>query len=178
VVAFLSLAAALGVAGGEVVAGPAAAAQPDCAGADQVPRSGAILVARSAMLCLLNAERSLRGLPVLAEQRQVTRAAAHHARDMVRSGYFDHTDLAGAGVAQRLQAAGYPAVTVAEDLAWGTGPLGSPRATFQGWMDSRPHREAILNARFVDVGIGIAPGVPDGGELADGATYAVDFGTS
>jgi uncharacterized protein YkwD len=67
--------------------------------------------------------------------------------------------------------------SVGENLAWGTGPLATPRATVRAWMHSPDHRANLLARDFADVGIGVAAGAPialEPGEL--GGTYVTDFG--
>jgi uncharacterized protein YkwD len=50
---------------------------------------------------------------------------------------------------------------VGENLYYGSGPLGTPRRVVRGWMESPGHRAALLEPRFVEVGIGVAQGRPD-----------------
>ena len=63
-----------------------------------------------------------------------------------------------------------------ENLGWGSREQGSARAIVRAWMNSPPHRKAILSSRYRDAGVGVTWGVPHEG-AASGATYTVDFGT-
>jgi hypothetical protein len=66
---------------------------------------------------------------------------------------------------------------IGENIAWGTGGLGTPRSIVRAWMHSPGHRANILNATFRDIGIGIAAGAPiPHGAAATGGTYTTDFG--
>ena len=60
---------------------------------------------------------------------------------------------------------------VGENLAWGTGPLGTPAAIVRAWMNSPGHRANILDPRFRQIGLGIVAGNP-AGRGRSGATYA------
>jgi uncharacterized protein YkwD len=129
-----------------------------------------------AVVCEVNRVRADRGLGALAVDRRLRRAAVAHARDMVSRRYFSHVTPEGKGLSDRLRAAGYISGRVAwhvgEGLAWGRRERSSPSATVAAWMRSAPHRRIVLGP-FLEIGIGIARGVPFGGR---GTTYAADFG--
>jgi uncharacterized protein YkwD len=74
-----------------------------------------------------------------------------------------------AGAAREHEALG-------ENIAWGTGNLGTAAKIQRAWMASPGHRANILRRQFREIGIGIAVGAPvDAGGL-DGATFTADFG--
>lgn len=131
-----------------------------------------------AVLREVNEVRCARGLPPLAYDEAVTRAAAYHSGDMVTRGFFAHeSPVAGrATPSDRLQQVGAPHTRAAENLArtsifafdgrsfyvrdeancvFSLTPDGPPvpRRTYAGaaerlvagWMDSRGHRENILD---------------------------------
>jgi uncharacterized protein YkwD len=132
-----------------------------------------------ATLCLLNAERSRRGLPRLRLNDRLSEAADRHSRDMVRRRYFAHDSLTGASFVDRIRRTGYlrsaRSWSVAENLAWGSGNRGTPAQIMRAWMDSPAHRANILTGRFREVGIGVSEGAPLRVGLA-AATYTTDFG--
>ena len=159
-------------------AGPASAATV-CASADgPTAQSSAVTLANSA-LCLVNQERTARGLKPLKLNRRLTRAATGHARDMNARGYFSHDTQGGGTFVDRIRKAGYvpPKAfpSLGEDLAWGSGTLGTPREIVQSWMESPGHRANILDPTVRDAGMGVAFGDPGAGD--DGVTYALDFGS-
>lgn len=129
-----------------------------------------------AVVCEVNRVRADRGLGALTEDRRLRRAAVAHARDMVSRRYFAHVTPEGKGLSDRLRASGYISGRVAwhvgEGLAWGRGERSTPSATVAAWMRSAPHRRIVLGP-FLEIGIGVARGVPFGGR---GTTYAADFG--
>lgn len=154
-------------------------APSNCAGADLTPTAADMPQIESATLCLLNAERTSRGLVALRTNGRLRNAALAHSRDMVTNHYFAHDDLAGGGPEDRIAAAGYmprygPWV-IGENIAWGTDYLSTPREIVRAWMNSTPHRHNILYTDFREIGIGVATGVPDP-TLGDGATYSTEFG--
>jgi uncharacterized protein YkwD len=132
----------------------------------------------SAVLCLVNRERTRRGLKRLLANPRLKRAAAAHSKDMVRRSFFAHNSPSGSTPAQRIRGAGYlrgaRGYTVGENIAWGTGQYATPQETVASWMDSPGHRANILHRSFKEIGIGVALGAP--GEGADGATYTTNFG--
>jgi uncharacterized protein YkwD len=160
------------------VPGPASAATV-CASADGPTAQTSTVALSNAALCLVNQERTSRGLRPLKSNRRLAKAAGGHARDMVARGYFSHDSMNGATFVDRIRKAGYlPArafPSLGEDLAWGSGPLGTPREVVQGWMESPGHRANILNAKFREAGMGVAFGDVGAGE--SGVTYALDFGS-
>lgn len=151
----------------------------DCADADLVPAPGDLARIRAAVLCLHNQVRADHGLPALHEQSRLRRAAAGHSSDMVDHGYFEHTTPSGRTMVDRIVGAGYVRASagwlLGENLEWGTGSLATPRGAVRAWLDSPPHRANLLKRGYREVGIGVALGVPTGGNA--GATYTVDFGT-
>jgi hypothetical protein len=162
---------------GLALAGSASAS--GCAGADVAPDAADLRVARGATLCLLNEERTSRGLVALKGNARLVAAAEQHAGDMVDNTYFAHDALDGSDFGLRVENAGYlgrrKSWVLGENLAWGSGSLATPAAIVAGWMGSAGHRDNILTPEFRDIGISILPGVPVQTELP-GATYDTEFG--
>jgi uncharacterized protein YkwD len=150
-----------------------------CAGADTPPTVATIPAAQQATLCLVNAERTSRGLHSLRANDRLQKAARGHSQDMVRRAYFDHVSPGGTDPVSRLTKVHYITRTIswsiAENIGWGDGSLSTPRAIVQAWMDSPPHRVNMLNPTYRDAGVGVEIGSPDPAPLP-GATYTIDFG--
>ena len=143
------------------------------------PAPGNLALVRAAVLCLHNAERRARGLPLLRENAKLRRAAQGHSDDMVRNDYFDHDSRSGADMAARILATGYArnrGWSLGENIAWGTGKLATAGEIQRAWMRSPGHKANILRRQFRDIGIGIAVGAPVAGGGLEGATYTADFG--
>jgi uncharacterized protein YkwD len=142
-----------------------------------------IATAASATLCLLNRERTQRGLKPLKTERNLTKAALAHSQDMVSRTFFEHESPNGRTPFDRILATRYvprgASWTLGENIGWGTESLAQPIALVKAWMNSPGHRRNILNPRFREIGIGIVPGVPVRDRGLDGqagATYTTDFG--
>jgi uncharacterized protein YkwD len=134
--------------------------------------------ARKAMLCLLNVQRRRHGLRPLHGQRRLFEASFRHSRAMVRRNFFAHVEPGGIGLVTRLVRVRYlpkSGWTVGENIAWGTGPMSTPRSIVRAWMHSTGHRANILNPRFREIGLGIHRGVPAPTRIS-GATVTTDFG--
>ena len=159
----------------------ASAAAP-CANANLVPTAANAPLVRAATLCLINRERTSRGLRALRQHGQLRQVAQSYSGMMVRDSFFDHVGSDGSTVLSRIKGRttylkGVARWSVGENLYWGSGQRGTPQASVQGWLNSPPHRHNMLNPRFRDIGIGIALGAPEdiGGDTA--ATYTTEFGT-
>ncbi len=127
-----------------------------------------------AIRCLLNAERTARGLPRLHPNTPLGRAAREHSRDMVRRDFFDHTSPGGDTPAARARRAGYRSRYVGETIAYASGRASSAASTVAQWMGSTGHRAVILDGHMRDLGVGVASGAPTGGRR--GTTVTADFG--
>jgi uncharacterized protein YkwD len=155
-----------------------AAAAAGCPGANAAPVSAE---APAATLCLINAQRTSRGLAPLALDAQLGRAATAFANDMVARQFFDHVSPDGVTLLDRLRDAGWlpssGAWTAGENIAWGSSDLGTPAGIVAAWMASPGHRANILRPSFATIGLGIAPGAPQPGVADMAGTYVTDFGT-
>ena len=163
-------------------AGPAARAADAtaCAAAHSSPAEvdGARL--EDIVLCLVNRERTSRGLRSLRANRRLDRAARAHSRNMVAQRFFSHDSLGGASVLDRVKRRGYRSsrrLRVGENIAWGSGGYATPAEVVAGWMHSAGHRANILHRDFREIGVGVAIGAPRPVDGQPAATYTTDFGT-
>jgi uncharacterized protein YkwD len=53
-----------------------------------------------------------------------------------------------------------------ENIAWGSGPLGSVRAIMRSWLHSDGHRANLLAPRFRDHGVALRTGTMSGASRA------------
>jgi uncharacterized protein YkwD len=143
-----------------------------CRGAGARASSASPKKLRGALLCLVNNKRAAHGLGALTVDRRIQRAAGRHARDMVRHDYFDHQRAGGPDLTARLDRAGWHGSAWGETLAYGCGPIGTPRATVRGWMNSPPHKEILLSDRYRSAGLGVTDSAPCG----EGAMWVMDVG--
>lgn len=145
--------------------GSAAAAQ-SCPGADRAAASSRVGVMRSAVLCLVNEERSARGLPTLHGSQRLNRSAQRWTDVMVRTRTFSH----GPNFSSRIDATGYVWASAGENIATG---FQTPREVVRGWMASLGHCENILNPQYADLGTGVSS--VSLGSFAP-STWTQDFG--
>ncbi|MFF7558122.1 CAP domain-containing protein [Streptomyces olivaceus] len=107
------------------------------------------------VLTLTNRERAGAGLPALAPDDRLARAAQAHSADMVARDFYSHTDPDGGRPWDRAAAAGSSRRTVGENIACGQR---SPAEVVEGWMNSPGHRANILTSDFTHLGVGLAGG--------------------
>jgi uncharacterized protein YkwD len=126
-----------------------------------------------AMRCLVDFARRGRGLPAYLPSGVLNRAAAHKSADILRCAEFSH-EACGRPFTYWMEELGYPACGVGENIAWGSGQLGSPRSIFRSWMRSQGHRENILGS-FEEIGIGLRVGSLEG--YSGAHVWTQDFGS-
>ena len=119
---------------------------PNVSARYQVARATPDSPVADAVLVLLNAERTKRGLAPLRRNAMLDEAAAWQSRDMVLHRYFNHRRPGGPGLVERIRRTGYlrgaSGWTVGENIAWAEAQLASPAHLVADWMASRGHREA------------------------------------
>ena len=146
-----------------------------CPNVAEEPTEVSLEVAERATFCLINRERTSRGIRKLRRNPRLDLASRRHARSMAARNFFEHGNFVG-----RIRSANYlrgaRGWRLGENIAWGSGVLSSPDEIVDAWMHSPGHRANILQRGFREIGIGIARGTPNR-SYEDGATYATDFGT-
>jgi uncharacterized protein YkwD len=145
---------------------PAGVDRP-CAGADARVGHASPQLLRSAVVCLINRERSLHHLPALSASPLLNRSAQGWTNSMVSSDQFTH----GTNFASRISAAGYVWRSAGENIATG---FATPRAVVHAWMGSTGHCENILNPTFRNVGTGVSTRPVKGFATGTG-TWTQDF---
>jgi len=112
------------------------------------------------MLCLVNQARAAHGVPALAAIQPLVKAADHKSRDILRCGVFSH-EACDREFTYWMTHFGYRGCAEGENIAWGSGGLGTPGSIFRAWMHSQGHRENILGA-YEETGIGLQTGKLEG----------------
>ena len=134
-------------------------------------------VYRHRLLIVINEARANHGLRPLRTSLGLHRAAQRHSEDMIARDYFGHTSPTGSTLYVRIMNSGFIAWgqwSAAEDLAWGTGTYGTPRATVRMWLASPEHRAILLSPYYRLIGIGRATGSFLG--HSDAVVWTADFG--
>ena len=124
------------------------------------------------LLTLVNSARSANGLPALTPDARLSAAAQAHSQDMGCHSQLSHTGSQGSSLASRLAAEGYTFSTALENI-YAQPPQfgGNPQAAMDWWMADATHRDAILDARVTQIGIGYA--FVQGSDL--GGYFTLDF---
>jgi uncharacterized protein YkwD len=125
----------------------------------QLNTAASIATQEKAMLCLHNYVRSKKRLPSLATRSLLLTATDRKSADIVRCQEFSHQACGRetffhtkrVGYAQGCWGAG-------ENIAWGSGKLGSARSIMRAWLESDGHRENILRSKFRDKGVALVKG--------------------
>lgn len=116
-----------------------------------------------AMSCMTNFARHAQGLGSLNGTAELNNSAEHKSMDILRCDSFSH-QACGRQFTYWMQKVGYldtPCWRAGENIAWGTGNLGSVRSIFRAWIYSPGHRENILGP-FGQIGIGMKVGSVEG----------------
>jgi hypothetical protein len=162
-----------------LVVAPAAATAAECAHGGDLITALSAPDRRAALLCVIDAERAARDLPLVRPSSQLARAAQGHSDDMVARHFFEHVTPGGSTLGDRVHATGYidgrRDWELGEAIAWAQQPLDTPVTLMRAWLGSPAHRAIVLDRRFRDVGIGVTAGLTDG-SAAPGATAVLDFG--
>ncbi|PSL48556.1 uncharacterized protein YkwD [Salsuginibacillus halophilus] len=103
---------------------------------------------------LVNATRAEEGIAPVSANSEVADVARAHSEDMVQQQFFSHYSPDGADLSDRFHAAELSFISIGENIA--RGQTDAIRA-HEGWMNSNEgHREAILNSRYHELGVGVA----------------------
>jgi uncharacterized protein YkwD len=126
-------------------------ARKPCAGANTAVAHPTIQASRAAVVCLINRQRTSRGLPALSANSRLDRSAQGWTNEMVSHHEFTH----GADFAERISTAGFRWSQAGENIASG---FPTPASVVAGWMASSGHCENILSPAFREVGTGVSQG--------------------
>jgi uncharacterized protein YkwD len=149
---------------------------PASACPDQSDPEAPVATQERAMWCMTNFARRSLGLHGMSLADELELSAVHKSGDILRCDNFSH-QACGREFTYWMQRLGYLGSgcwRAGENIAWGTGKLGSVRSIFTAWMHSPGHRENILG-RYGQIGIGLEIGGLDGYSRAH--VWTQDFGS-
>lgn len=101
-----------------------------------------------------NIFRSSFGLKELRTNPVLDQAASKKLQDMVNGQYFAHTSPSGVSPWYWFDESQYEYTYAGENLAIG---FVSAESTVDAWANSPSHRENLLNSKYTEVGIAVAP---------------------
>lgn len=128
--------------------------------------------ARRSMVCMMNFARKKKRLSRFRHHGKLDWSAGRKAKDILRC-EFSHS-ACGRDFAYWIKKSGYSGRSIGENIAWGSGSAGTVRKIFVAWMKSPPHRRAILNPGYRDVGPGVVKGQFQG--YAGARVWVLHFG--
>ncbi|MDQ1725498.1 MAG: hypothetical protein QOG52_2526 [Frankiaceae bacterium] len=158
-----------------VAPGAPPAGSTGCADAAASPRSASREQLERATLCLLNEQRTRRGLAPVRRSARLSGVARRYATTMVLGKFVSHTSPSGTTFADRIRASGYLSRrpwAVGEVIAWSE--RATPAGQVRALMASPPHRHVILTPTYRAAGVGVAVGSPRRG--IDGSHAMVTVG--
>ncbi|GAB4074427.1 hypothetical protein GCM10028778_19300 [Barrientosiimonas marina] len=100
---------------------------------------------------LTNEERTSRGLEPLKIDTSLSNVAHKKSSDMASNNYFSHDSPNYGSPFDMIKQFGISYQTAGENIARGQK---TPKEVVDGWMDSKGHRENILNSDFTHIGVG------------------------
>jgi uncharacterized protein YkwD len=136
-----------------------------CTGSSTAVAASTASATRSAVVCLINRERTSRGLPALTASSKLDRSAQGWTNELVSHHEFTHGD----DFAERISATGFHWSQAGENIATG---YPTPASVVAGWMASTGHCENILDPTFRYVGTGVNRGAT----VVSPGTWTQDFG--
>lgn len=101
---------------------------------------------------LTNVIRARFGIKPLEWDEQTAEAAYAHSKDMYESQQFSHTSEKSGELADRLEASSVVFQMAGENIA--ANYIDAP-AVIEGWLNSKGHRESLLNEEFTHLGVGV-----------------------
>lgn len=108
------------------------------------------ILKQAALIAEINKTRRRFGKDELLDDDILTQTAAAYARQLAQRRHLDHKDSQGRGPDARVEERGYHWMYVAENLA--AGQL-TPAEVVQDWLNSPPHRAALLSDHPEELGV-------------------------
>jgi uncharacterized protein YkwD len=153
---------ALALAGNPSALRALAAPGDTCTGVDDATAPPA--AQEAAMECMVNFARQEAGLPALTDNRKLDSSSDAKASDIMRCNDFSH-EACGRDFTYWFRQTGYLTNRcwwAGENLAWGTGGLGTVRSVMKAWLHSPSHRANLLGAEYDDFGMSLRIGALSG----------------
>jgi uncharacterized protein YkwD len=121
-----------------------------------VPLSG-MSVAETQVLVGHNQARGDAGLPQFRTNSTLMAIARERAETMAASGSLSHTNPDGTNVFDMMTERGYAYGTGGENIHYNYGypEEESAKVAMTEWLNSPPHRAAIVNPQHVNIGVGV-----------------------
>jgi uncharacterized protein YkwD len=149
-----------------IIPAPAAVAS-GCPNRNTPANAASLAQMRTAVDCLINQQRTERGLPPLSVSSKLDTVAERWSSSMVAHGQFSHARFVA-----RVDAVHYDWRVAEENIATG---YPTPSQTVAAWMASPDHCHNLLDPSIRNVGTG-ERAAPVRGWASGPATWTQDFG--
>jgi uncharacterized protein YkwD len=125
--------------------------------------SASVTKQERAMRCMTNFARRKAGFGGYASSAKLANSADRKGEDILRCDSFSHY-ACGRDFTFWLRRVDFigGCWNAGENIAWGSGDLGSVRSVFRAWMQSSGHRSNILGGEFSQLGVSLRVGTLDG----------------
>jgi uncharacterized protein YkwD len=173
--AALALVAAL-LAGSAQARRLSALVAPTSACPNQTDLADSAAVQEQAMRCMTNFAREHDGLGRFGNATSLDHSAVRKTDDILRCDSFSHY-ACGRQFTYWMARSGYLAARcwrAGENIAWGTGDMGTVRSIFVAWLHSPEHRANLLG-RYSQIGVALSVGNLEGHR--DAHVWTQDFGS-
>jgi uncharacterized protein YkwD len=134
---------------------------PETACPGQTDESLSVEAQEATMECMIEFARSAAGLPGLAGVPSLESSSADKAADIINCNEFSHT-ACGREFTYWFEQEGYGQAGgcwgSGENIAWGTGELGTVRSILTAWVNSPEHLENMLEDSYEEFGVGLEVG--------------------
>jgi uncharacterized protein YkwD len=138
---------------------------PETACPGQVDETLSVAAQEATMECMIDFAREKAGLAALAGTPSLESSSAAKAADIIGCGEFSHT-ACGRDFTYWFEQDGYGKPGgcwgAGENIAWGTGELGTVRSILTAWVNSPEHLENMLESSYREVGVGLEVGQLNG----------------
>ncbi|WP_077325960.1 CAP domain-containing protein [Virgibacillus siamensis] len=101
---------------------------------------------------ITNVMRSTHGKSSLKWNKEISKVAFKHSKDMAVNNYFSHYSKNGAGLKERLASQEVYYRAAGENIA---AKYPDAPSAMNGWLNSKGHREALLNDGYTHLGAGV-----------------------
>jgi uncharacterized protein YkwD len=121
-----------------------------------------------AMRCMIGYARQKANRGRLDSAAKLNTSAADKAGDILRCDQFSH-EACGRDFLYWIDRVGYSlgrCWRAGENIAWGSGELGTVRSIMKAWLHSPPHRVNMLSPAYDQFGVGLSVGDLAGTERA------------
>jgi uncharacterized protein YkwD len=134
---------------------------PETACPGQTDETLTVEAQEATMECMINFVRAAAGLSSLAGVPSLESSSADKATDIIACNEFSHT-ACGREFTYWFEQDGYGQPGgcwgAGENIAWGTGELGTVRSILTAWVNSPEHLENMLESSYDEFGVGLEVG--------------------